>query len=76
MTLKLKREKTFTLSQILYIVVLITSISISIQYYLENVILSEIVKEHMNIKETKEVKEIVDNMIESEKMKPILKENK
>lgn len=75
MTFKIKKEKTFSLSQILYIVLLITSISISIQYYLENRILGEIVQEHMHIKEKKEVKELIDNMIESEKKKPILKES-
>lgn len=76
MTCKLSNHKTFSLTQIVYIVLLVTSITISIQYYLENKILSEIVQEHMNIKEKKEVKELVDNMIKSEKQKPILKVDK
>lgn len=76
MTLKVKRERTFSLTQIFYIVLLITSISISIQYYLENMILEEIVREHMEIKEKKEVKEIVNSMIKSEKEKPVLKGKK
>lgn len=76
MTCKLYNGKTFSLTQIIYIVLLITSITISIQYYLENKILSSIVQEHMNIKEEKEVKEIVNNMIQSEKEKPILKVDK
>lgn len=73
MTYKLYNRKTFSMTQIVYIVLLVTSITISIQYYLENKILSSIVQEHMNIKEEKEVKEIVNNMIQSEKEKPILK---
>lgn len=76
MTLKVKRERTFSLTQIFYIVLLITSISISIQYYLENMILEEIVREHMEIKEKKEVKEMVNSMIKSEKEKPVLKGKK
>lgn len=76
MTCKLYNGKTFSITQIIYIVLLITSITISIQYYLENKILSSIVQEHMNIKEEKEVKEIVNNMIQSEKEKPILKVDK